>query len=115
MAFVSFGEVKPLQGVMLRLAGYGPVEVDAGRDLVLAQDDGDYATNVATGAAQLRKLTRLDHGVSLADWHAALLTTPEFAWGYRSRPGWKAVEAAVVAQIERADRARLEGLAAAQG
>ncbi len=112
MAFVSFGEVKPLQGVMLRLAGYGPVAVNGGRDMVLAGDDAAYAANLATGAEQLRKLTRLDFGLSLADWHAGLLKVPEQAWRYRSKPGWAPVEAAVLAQIARPDRLRLEQMAA---
>ena len=110
MSVASFGQIMPIQGFMLNLAGFGPSEIPGQKDLVLPEDIAERAVNIRAGMDRLVELTGENHGVSLSDWHEALLASEKFSLQYRFARSWPAVEQAIQMQIIAADRSVVEKL-----
>lgn len=111
MTVRSFGQITPLQGDMLFLAGYGPSKELGVRDLVRQEGDLEIIEAIRRGAATLRKITNHDFGVSLAAWHAFLQNDSHHREEYMRPSTWGGIERAVKAEIQNPERARLEALA----
>ena len=114
MTVRSFGQVMPLQGFMLMLAGYGHSIDDDSPDLVLATDQNQYVENICAGYSELRLLwpdlaERL--GVSLVDWRDEILKTEHLAKKYKFGVGWRDFDKCICAQIRMKDRSFLENKA----
>ncbi|MCF4118880.1 hypothetical protein JMK10_19300 [Rhodovulum sulfidophilum] len=111
MTLRSFGQIMPLQGGMLFLAGYGSPEEDGVRDLVRQIDDEKIIENMKEGRRILQKVTAHDFGYSLHDWHNFLINDKKHSGHYMRASTWVGVERAVKAELRNPDRARLEALA----
>ncbi len=111
MTMKSFGRIIPLQGFMLGLAGYGPSKQDGVRDLVQGQNDDEKINAIFENRSRLVKLTGVDFGFSLKEWHDHLLSVERLKRSYTHPYGWKGVEKAILAEIANPDRERLEALA----
>jgi hypothetical protein len=109
----SFGQIVPLQGGMLFLAGYGPSGAEGIRDLEKKHDDPEIIAWMQEGRKTLRKLTGQDHGFSLMRWHDFLMNDAKESASYMRPRTWPAVERAISAELGNADRGRLEALAEA--
>src|SRR4051794_7502050 len=80
----NFGRITPLQGTMLRLAGYR-----VGRPGQHHRStDGETVDAMYEALASLKKQTGLDHGFDLQRWHEALLADPSLKLGYTHAYGW---------------------------
>lgn len=110
MTISSFGQIMPLQGYMLQLAGYGPSDRTGARDMELPAALEDRVENVLAGQSHLLKITDYDHGILLSKWHKALLEDPKLSSQYCFVRTWPLVEQAILAQIENPERAQLEAL-----
>ena len=111
MTVKSFGEIMPLQGFMLMLAGYGASNSDGGADLILADEDEKYIENMIEGFRRLRiryPSTALDCRLSLRGWHRRLLDGSDSEKVYKFGFAWPDVEEGIVAQILNPRRGILE-------
>ena len=113
MTVSNFGQIMPLQGHMLFMAGYGPSKSEGSRGLEMPDDLNGRVENILVGRTRLIATTGHDFDVSLSDWHNALLGDPNFAAKYRFARAWRAVEKAILEQINNPDRKQVEALAKA--
>ena len=111
MTMMSFGNIVPLQGFMLGLAGYGPSKQDGIRDLILGQNDSEKIEAMFENHSRLVKLVDANFGFSLKRWHEYLLSDGKFRKSYTHPYGWVGAKKAILAEIANPDRARLEALA----
>lgn len=111
MTVGGFGQIMPLQGDMLFLAGYGPSNELGNRSLVLQKGDDEIVAAITRGASNLRKITGKDFGVSLSAWHDFLKSNEPFRTEYMRSSTWEGVERAVKAELQNPERGRLEALA----
>lgn len=111
MTLRSFGQITPLQGDMLLLAGYGPSNEDGVRDLILQDSDEKTVEQIRCGAAALERATKRNLGFSLSAWHNFLSTDETFKKQYLWPRTWKSVSHAIIGRIKDPDRIRIEDLA----
>jgi len=91
MTIGGFGQIMPLQGDMLFLAGYGPPNELGSRSLVLQKGDDQIVAAITRGASNLRKFTGKDFGVSLIHWHNFLTNNEPFCAQYMRPSTWESV------------------------
>lgn len=113
MTIRSFGQITPLQGHMLTLAGHGPSGEDGVRDLARVELDTQVIEQIRSGAKALERTTGEDFGYSLRKWHAFLVDDPALKKQYMRSLTWRSVSKAILREIDNPDRSRLEDLAQA--
>lgn len=111
MTLRSFGQITPLQGGMLFLAGYGSSEEYGVRDLVRQIESDKIIACMKEGRRILKKVTKHDFGYSLDDWHNFLINDEKSSQSYMRSSTWKGVERTVIVELRNPERARLEALA----
>ncbi|NSX56669.1 hypothetical protein [Parasulfitobacter algicola] len=112
MTMKSFGQIVPLQGFMLMLAGYGNSQEAGTRDLYRPAVEEELITNIKKGHELVAGLVDNDFGFSLSEWHKYLSTHENYSKQYKFSRSWERVEKAILTEIKNPNRADLERHAA---
>jgi hypothetical protein len=107
MTLRGYGRVTPSQMEMLCLAG-GVVQ---GRDITTNATDDDRVQSMRDARSSLCRLTGMDFGYDLQQWHINLQKCgKDDPFGYRHPYAWRGVKQAIERFIDDGDRKRLVAL-----
>lgn len=104
----NFGKVSPLQMAMLMTAGYYLTRERGSSELLLSTDPNITMHSMYDGVSLLVKMTKMNFGYSLKQWHDFLLSSNIFSKQYRSPHSWPSVERAILTELSNPNRLALE-------